>query len=50
MKTFYVDYISSSDHDICHVWCEANSADEARRHVKSEYWDIKEIISVREGR
>ncbi len=50
MKTYYIDYISSSDHDVCHVWCEANSADEARSEVESEYWDIEEIISVREGR
>ena len=50
MKSFYVDYISSTDHDICHVWCEAESKEQARSYVKSEYWDIEEIISVREGR
>ena len=50
MKTYYIDYISSTDHDVCHVWTEANSADEARSEVESEYWDIEEIISVREGK
>lgn len=43
---YYVDYISSSDHDVCHVWTEANSKEEARNNVKSEYWDIEEIISI----
>lgn len=47
MKTFYVDYISSSDHDVCHVWCEANSKEQAESNVRGEYWDIEEIISIR---
>ena len=47
---YYVDYISSSDHDVCHVRTEANSKAEARSNVESEYWDIEEIISVRRGR
>lgn len=50
MKTYYIDYISSSDHDVCHVWTEANSKAEARSNVESEYWDIEEIILIREGR
>ena len=50
MKTYYIDYISSTDHDVCHVWCEAESKEQARSYVKSEYWDVEEIISVREGR
>ena len=43
---YYVDYISSSDHDVCHVWTEASSKEEARSNVESEYWDIEEIISI----
>ena len=46
MKTYYITYISSSDHDCYTVWTEANSPEEARSNVKSEYWDIEEIISV----
>ena len=46
MKTYYITYISSSDHDCCTVWTEANSPEEARSNVESEYWDIDEIISV----
>lgn len=44
---YYVDYISSSDDDICHVWTEASSKEDAIRNVKDEYWDIKEIVDVR---
>lgn len=50
MKTYYIDYISNTDHDVCHVWCEAESKEQARSYVKSEYWDIEEIIDIREGR
>ena len=44
---YYVDYISSSDHDVCHVWIEAESQDLAESNVRSEYWDIEEILSMR---
>ena len=43
---YYVTYISKSDNDCCTVWTEASSEDAAIRDVKSEYWDIKDIISV----
>lgn len=45
MKKFYVDYIDSDD-DLCHIWVEANSKEEAIREAKREYWDIKNIIDV----
>ena len=50
MKTYYIDYISSSDHDCCTVWTEARSKEEAIEDVKSEYWDIEEIIEISERR
>jgi cytidylate kinase len=45
MKKFYVDYIDTND-DLCHIWVEANSKEEAIREAKREYWDIKNIIDV----
>lgn len=50
MKTYYITYKSSMDHDCCTVWTNARSKEEAIQDVKSEYWDIEEIIEVREGR
>ena len=43
---WYCDYISKQDDDVAHVWCEAESKEEARSYFMSEYWDIKEIISI----
>lgn len=50
MKTYYITYISSTDHDCCTVWTEADSKAEARSNVESEYWDIEEIIEICEKR
>lgn len=47
---YYVTYRSSSDGDCCTVWTEANSKQDAIDYVKSEYWDIKEIIDVESRR
>ena len=44
MGKYYVTYTSSIDHDCCTVWTEANSKQEAIDDVRSEYWDIEEII------
>lgn len=46
-STYYIDYRSTEDEDICHVWCEATSVEEAKDYIKHEYWDVKEIINVR---
>lgn len=42
---WYCDY-EDKHGDLCHVWCEADSKEEARSYFMSEYWDIKEIISI----
>lgn len=42
---WYCDY-EDKHGDLCHVWCEADSKEEARSYFLSEYWDIKEIISI----
>lgn len=43
---YKVTYESSQDHDCCSVWTEARNKQEAIENVKSEYWDVEEIISV----
>lgn len=48
MKKYEITYISKTDNDCCSVWTYANSKQAAIEDTKSEYWDIKEIISVSE--
>ena len=48
MKRFTIDYISSTDHDICHVWTTAHNEQEAIENVKDEYWDIESIVDCHE--
>lgn len=45
MKKYKVDYIDASD-DLCHIWVEAMSKEDAKLVAQDEYWDIKEIIQV----
>lgn len=49
MKTYYIDYIDKSG-DLTHIWVEAYDKESAISEARSEYWDIQEIINVREGR
>lgn len=42
---YYVDYMDKG-RDLCHVWVDADSKQDAISQVRSEYWDIDEIISV----
>jgi len=44
---YQITYISSSDHDCCKVWCEAESPEDAASQTLDEYWDIEEIISIK---
>lgn len=48
MKKYIVCYTSSTDHDCCSVWVNAYSKEDAIDEVKSEYWDVEDIIYVRE--
>lgn len=48
MKTFIITYRSCTDHDCCKVWCNAESKSQAEDHVRGEYWDIEEILGIRE--
>ena len=48
MKKWIVYYTSSQDDDCCKCWCEANTKEDAISYVKREYWDVKEIIEIRE--
>lgn len=46
MKRFHIDYIDKSG-DLCHVWVNAASKQDANIQAKHEYWDIQEIINVK---
>ena len=48
MKRYVIDYISSTDHDVCHVWTNATDEDDAISQVYDEYWDVEEIVGVHE--
>lgn len=46
-KRWRCDYTPTYCHeDLCHVWCEAESREEARSYFQSEYHDIYEIIQI----
>ena len=45
MKKYYIDY-TDKEGDLCHVWVNADSKEDAKCQAKSEYWDIDEIISI----
>lgn len=47
MKTYKVDYISLED-ELCEGIVEAWTKEDAKIAVRKEYWDVKEIIKVRE--
>ena len=49
MKTYYIDYLDKSG-DLTHIWVEAESKQDAESEARSEYWDIDEILEIREGR
>ena len=42
---FYVSYEDRRG-DLCNVWVNADSKEDAIRQVKHEYWDVSEILSV----
>lgn len=43
---YYIDY-TDREGDLCHVWIEANSKEQAIERAEDEYWDIEKIINVR---
>ena len=45
MKKYYIDYMDKSG-DLCHVWVNADSKQDAENQVRSEYWDIDYIINI----
>lgn len=48
MKKYYVTY-EAKDGDYTKVWCYAESKDDAEREVRGEYWDISEIVDIKEA-
>ena len=49
MKKYYIDYYDNTG-DLCHIWVEASDKKSAESEARREWWDIAEIISIREGR
>ena len=49
MKTFYIDYYDKTG-DLCHVWVEARDKEDDEEEARHEWWDIEEIISIRESK
>lgn len=47
MKKWIICYADKSG-DTSKVWAEARTADDAIDYVKSEYWDIDEIVYCQE--
>lgn len=47
MKQYIVKY-NSTRGDLCSVWISAESREDAKRKVRSEYWDIKDIVMIQE--
>lgn len=47
MKQYIVKY-NSTRGDLCSVWINAESREDAKRKVNSEYWDIKDIVMIQE--
>lgn len=47
MKTFFVTYLDLEG-DLCHVSVEAFSKEDAKVQTRLEYWNVEEIISVKE--
>lgn len=47
MKTFFISYLDNEG-DLCHVHVEAFDSGDAARQTRFEYWNVDEIISVKE--
>lgn len=47
MKRYIVKYMSR-DSELCFVWVEAESREDAKMQAKDEYWDIEDIVMVTE--
>jgi len=48
MKTFVIKYISTEDDDVCSVWTNAETREEAVEKIKRENWDVGMIACVEE--
>ena len=45
MDKYIVKYTNKSG-DLSTVWVEADSKDDAKNQVRSEYWDVQDIVMV----
>jgi type II secretory pathway component PulF len=48
MKNFIISYVTLEG-DLSNVLIEAHSREDAKIQLKREYWDVREIIRVREA-
>lgn len=46
MKNFIVSYITLEG-DLANVMIEADSREDAKIQLKKEYWDVREVVRVR---
>lgn len=47
MRTFYITY-KTVDGDIDTVSIEASNREDAKVQLKQEYWDVREIIRIKD--
>ena len=47
MRTFYITY-KTVDGDIDTVSIEASNREDAKAKLKQEYWDVREIIRIKD--
>lgn len=47
MKNYKISYIDQED-DLCHVIIEADSKENAKYELTHDYWDVKQIIQIKE--
>lgn len=49
MRTYIIKYINHDD-DLCTVWLQAESSEDARNKVRADYHDIKDLLMVKESK
>ena len=45
---YIIDY-RTLEGDLAHVWLDARSKNDAKEQLRREYWDVLEIIQIKNG-